>query len=398
MSETELPLLSVPRDGVPDVMTEEAELADYIAKLKRGKGPLAVDTERASGFRYTSDAYLVQVRREGAGTALIDPEFLPDLSSLSDAMADVTWVLHAASQDLPCLNRLGMRPKTIFDTELAARLLGDPKVSLGAVVERELGIRLAKEFSAVDWSQRPLPHDWLIYAALDVELLDEVMERQVARLKAAKKLSWAEEEFEYVRTLEPPAPKPHQWRRISRLSELKSGRQLAAARELWRERDRLGQETNTCPSRLLPDRMVISIVKANPRNSRQIKKMSGLRHRRLAENWHDALERARALPADELPSKRGPGKPGLPDHRRWSQSHPEAAERLTAIRAVVAEVGEQHNVPAENMLLPAHQRLLAWVEFPATPAAVRAALDEMGSRSWQIALLSAPLAEALRKL
>ncbi|WP_250506010.1 HRDC domain-containing protein [Bowdeniella massiliensis] len=398
MTESELPLLSSPADGVPDVMTEEADLRDYIRRLKRGRGPLAVDTERASGFRYTSDAYLVQVRREGAGTALIDPEFLPDLSALSDAMTDVTWVLHAASQDLPCLARVGMRPQEIFDTELAARLLGDPKVSLGAVVERELGIRLAKEFSAVDWSERPLPHEWLVYAALDVELLDQVMAKQQARLQAAGKLSWAREEFEFVRQADPPSTKPHQWRRISRLSDLKGGRQLAMARELWKERDAIGRETNTCPSRLLPDRNIIALVKANPRTSRQVKKLPGLRNRRLADHWLAAIERARLLDDSQLPSKRGPGKAGLPDHRRWSQSNPEAAERLAAIRDVVAKVGEEHNVPAENMLLPAHQRLLAWVEFPASPAAVRAALDEMGTRSWQIGLLAEPIAQALRAL
>src|SRR5213083_1464696 len=120
----DVPVLREPRDGVPAPVTSAAELADAVADLAGGTGPVAVDAERASGYRYGQRAYLVQLRREGSGTWLIDPVCCPDLHELSDAIADAEWVLHAASQDLPCLAEIGMRPRTLFDTELGARLAG----------------------------------------------------------------------------------------------------------------------------------------------------------------------------------------------------------------------------------------------------------------------------------
>ena len=161
---------------------------------------MAVDAERASGYRYGQRTYLVQLRREGAGTALIDPIAVPDLSALSDALVGVEWVLHAASQDLPGLAEQGMRPSRVFDTELGARLLGLDRVGLAAVVADALGLGLAKEHSAVDWSTRPLPTEWLRYAALDVEVLVELREVLAERLAVAGKAEWAAQEFEAVRT------------------------------------------------------------------------------------------------------------------------------------------------------------------------------------------------------
>ncbi len=151
----ELRRLDTPSDGVPPVVTSPEGLAEVVAALAAGTGPVAVDAERASGHRYGQRAFLVQLRREGAGTALIDPAALPDLSALGAALEDAEWVLHAASQDLPCLAEVGLRPRTLFDTELGSRLAGLQRVGLAAVVEEFLGLGLAKEHSAVDWSTRP---------------------------------------------------------------------------------------------------------------------------------------------------------------------------------------------------------------------------------------------------
>src|SRR5690606_18294158 len=192
---------------------------------------------RASGYRYGQATYLVQVRRQGAGTALIDPVPLRDLSVLSAAVGDVEWVLHAASQDLPGLAEHGLRPARVFDTELAARLLGMPRVGLAAVVADTLGLGLAKEHSAVDWSTRPLPEDWLRYAALDVEVLVEVRDVLAARLEESGKAAWAAQEFEHVRTLPPPAPRVEPWRRTSGTHTVKGRRQLAVVRSLWEARE-----------------------------------------------------------------------------------------------------------------------------------------------------------------
>jgi len=110
-----VPLLE-PRDGLPPLIVTGEELAVATQKLAAGHGPVAVDAERASGFRYGHRAFLVQLRRRGAGTVLIDPVACPDLSGIDSALADAEAVIHAASQDLPCLADLGYRPRLLFDT------------------------------------------------------------------------------------------------------------------------------------------------------------------------------------------------------------------------------------------------------------------------------------------
>jgi ribonuclease D len=207
------PLLA-PRDGVPPVVQTAAALAEVVARFAAGTGPVAVDAERASGYRYSQRAYLVQLRRAGAGTALIDPLGCPDLSELSAALRDAEWVLHAASQDLACLAEVGLVPTRVFDTELAGRLAGFERVGLGAMVENVLGLRLEKGHSAADWSTRPLPEAWLVYAALDVEVLVELRDALEEELRAQDKLDWAHEEFEAVRTAAPPPPRAEPWRRV----------------------------------------------------------------------------------------------------------------------------------------------------------------------------------------
>ena len=172
MTDTEYSVISTP-----------AQLAEATSALAAADGPVAVDVERASGFRYSQRAYLIQVFRRGAGAFLIDPIAFDDLSSLQAAIGDAEWVFHAASQDLPSLREIGLVPPRIFDTELTSRLLGRAKVGLAAVTEDTIGIVLKKEHSAADWSTRPLPQAWLEYAALDVlHLLDvrDVLERELA--------------------------------------------------------------------------------------------------------------------------------------------------------------------------------------------------------------------------
>ncbi|MEB4616186.1 ribonuclease D, partial [Leucobacter sp. M11] len=177
------------------VDTPEA-FAAAVERLAAGTGPLGVDAERASGFRYFNNAYLVQFSRRGSGTYLFDPVGIPDFSALQAALGEEEWVLHAASQDLPCLRDLGLDPVKIFDTELAARLLGYERVGLGAVIEHKLGIHLQKAHSAADWSIRPLPEEWLEYAALDVALLPELRDLIAQDLADSDKTEMARQEFQ----------------------------------------------------------------------------------------------------------------------------------------------------------------------------------------------------------
>lgn len=398
----EVVMLTEPAEGIPPVVETPEALAAVVAAFGAGTGPVAVDAERASGYRYGQRTYLVQLRREGAGTALIDPIAVPDLSSLSDALVGVEWVLHAASQDLPGLAEQGMRPSRVFDTELGARLLGLERVGLAAVVADALGLGLAKEHSAVDWSTRPLPTEWLRYAALDVEVLVELREVLAERLAVAGKAEWAAQEFEAVRTAPLPAPRVEPWRRVSGLHAIRDARRLAVVRELWLARDQNARTRDISPGRVLPDHAIVAAAQALPRSVAALTALpafAGKGTRRRAALWQQAVDRGLATPDDELPSVRGPKSDAPPPPRAWAEKDPVAAARLAAAREVVAALSSAHDVPAENLLQPDLLRRLCWTPPETLDAAGLAAfLQAGGARPWQIGLVADRLAEAFAAL
>ncbi|CAL9415144.1 Ribonuclease D [Streptomyces sp. enrichment culture] len=316
-----------PREGIPPVIADEAGLAEVIAAFAAGSGPVAVDAERASGYRYGQRAYLVQLRRAGAGTALIDPVACPDLSGLGEALSGVEWVLHAATQDLPCLREIGMVPTRLFDTELAGRLAGFPRVGLGAMVENVLGFVLEKGHSAVDWSTRPLPEPWLRYAALDVELLVDLRDALEKELDRQGKLEWARQEFDAIASAPPPEPRKDPWRRTSGMHKVRRRRQLAVVRELWQTRDRIAQRRDVSPGKVLSDAAIVEAALALPGNTHALSALNGFGHRmgrRQLEQWQAAVDRAKALSESQLPQ---PGQPvaGPPPPRAWADKDPAAA-------------------------------------------------------------------------
>ena len=390
--------LREPRGGVPTPITTTDGLLAAAAALATGSGPVAVDAERASGYRYGQRAYLVQVRREGSGTFLIDPVGVPDLTVLGAALAGVEWVLHAASQDLPGLTELGMRPDTLFDTELASRLLGLPRVGLGAVIEQVLGLTLDKEHSAVDWSTRPLPEPWLRYAALDVEVLIELRDALHARLVEQGKLAWAREEFAALAAAPPPGPRQDPWRRTSGLHRVRKRRQVAGVRELWLARDRLARERDTAPGRVLPDAAIIEAAMALPETEEALIALPAFRGRgtrRRSGTWLGAIDRARALAEAALPPASLPSD-GPPPARAWHERDPLASARLTAARTAVAARAAELAMPTENLLSPDALRRVVWSPpEPITEAAVAAALAALGARPWQVGLTAPAIAAAV---
>lgn len=234
------------------VISDAEEFRAACAVLAAGTGPVAVDVERASGFRYSQRAYLVQVFRREAGVFLFDPPAIGDFAPLQEAIGDVEWVLHAASQDLPSLRELRLEPPVIFDTELASRLLGHERVGLGAVVEDTLGITLKKEHSAADWSTRPLPDSWLEYAALDVLHLIDVRDVLVLELEEQNKTEYAAQEFAATLARAPKPPREDPWRRLSGLHQVRGARNLAVARSLWQAREAYAQDQDVSPAGSFP--------------------------------------------------------------------------------------------------------------------------------------------------
>jgi ribonuclease D len=391
------PLLA-PRDGLPPVVETSTQLVDYAAALRAGAGPVAVDAERASGYRYGQRAYLVQLRRNGSGTGLIDPVPLPDLSVIQDAIGDAEWVLHAANQDLPCLAEIGLVPRRIFDTELAARLAGLPRVGLGAVVESLLGYSLQKGHSAADWSTRPLPEEWLVYAALDVEVLVDLRDALAAILDQQGKTEWARQEFEAILAAGPPAAKVDPWRRTSGVHGLRNRRQLGMLRSLWQARDDMARRRDVAPGRVLPDSAMVSAVHADPTDEAALLELPvfrGRANRKLVSTWFGALTRGRAVPEADLPLHSKPGD-GPPPVNRWADRDPAAASRLQAARAALAEVSEKHSVPVENIVSPDLVRRIMWSPpEPRDAAAVAEALRAGGAREWQVQLTLQLLTEAV---
>lgn len=383
--------LAAPRDGVPLVIETQSGLERCAAAIAAGTGPAGVDAERASGFRYGQRAFLVQIRREGAGTWLIDPEPFGNLDIINDALRGVEWILHAASQDLPCLSELGMWPDKLFDTELAARLAGLPRVGLAAVIEQLLGFGLAKEHSAADWSTRPLPEPWLRYAALDVEVLTELREELIELLEADGKLDYAEQEFAAILAAGLPPARVDPWRKTSGLHQIRDRRQLAAVRELWLERDSLAQKRDVAPGRLIPDSALVAAAKAMPSTVPQLLGTKGFHGRaaqREAPRWLRCIAAARDL--DELPPLHLPTN-APPPPRVWADRDPAAAARLATARPLLQARAEELNLPLENLLTPDYLRRVAW-RPPADVSkdAIAAELRALGARDWQVEL-AAPL-------
>jgi ribonuclease D len=399
------PLLH-PAEGMPDLSVSFSEIEAAAQLLDRGHGPFAVDAERASGFRYSNRAYLIQIRRADAGTVLIDPvshggDPLTALRPVAEVLGKDEWILHSADQDLPCLAEVGMRPTALYDTELAGRLAGFDRVNLATMVHRLLGFGLAKGHGAADWSKRPLPLEWLNYAALDVELLIELRAAISDVLAEQGKADWAAQEFEYLRTMgskeASPAVRRDRWRRTSGIHRLHDRRGLAAVRELWATRERIAQRRDVAPRRILPDSAIIDAAVADPKTIDDLIALpvfGGRNQRRSAAIWLAALEAAREK--RDQPDEGDPPT-GPPPPSRWARRKPEAAARLEAARAALSEVTQRVGVPMENLISPDLVRRLCWDwEDASDPVqAVDDYLTAGKARAWQRELVVPVLAAAV---
>lgn len=390
----ELTPLDRPRHGVRYV-AQPRDWSTILEELSHGEGPIAVDVERASGFRYSQRAYLVQIYRRGAMNYLVDPVEIPRLDEFTERFADVEWILHAARQDLPSLRAVGMEPASIFDTELAARIAGRERVGLQGSVEDLLGLRLKKEHSAADWSTRPLPEEWLHYAALDVEVLPDLRDVLYRELESQSKWPIVAEEFSAILTEPSAPPKQEPWRKLSGVHQVRGQRALAIARELWRAREELAEQMDVSPGRLIPDRSIVHAAIANPRSLGALlalENFHGRASRKEAERWWQAIERGQTT--TDLPTLKAPGD-SLPPPRAWSDRAPEAYRRFVISRDLINRQAHRLNIPAENVLTPEHLRRLCWKPVdPRSAVAIDQQLLDSGARRWQRELVVPLLVEA----
>ena len=402
-------LITTPKDNAP-VIADQAGLSRFIDELEPG-APIAVDAERAHSYRYSSKAYLVQLRQAHCGTRLLDPIALaqPDdlahLEKLSDALADSEWVLHAASQDLPCLAEIGLVPHRIFDTELAGRLLGLQRVSLSPMLTHFLGIELAKEHSADDWSRRPLPAQWLAYASLDVDYLLELRDAVAAELDATGKAEWAAQEFTDIadRFAHVPQPDDDRWRHTKGMARLGQPRQLGVARALWHVRDQLAQEIDMAPGRILSDAALVdaasALAKMPPGHVAEaltnLTGMTGRFIKRRQKRWVEAVEEVLASDPRKWPARQRSAH-NTPPPSLWPRTNPAAAARWAVARPALMALTEKYQVPPENVLTVATLAEIVWPDGDFSETGLRAAMADAHVRPWQQELAAPILAAALK--
>ncbi|RBP99528.1 HRDC domain-containing protein [Bifidobacterium xylocopae] len=426
-AEREPKLLPEPRGGVPDVIDDLENYKRMCRAYAQADGPLAADAERASGFRYGQEDYLVQFKRQGAGIALVDPVALAKAGGswrdFDDAVGQAPWIIHDSRQDLPGFVELGMTPRGLFDTELAARMLGLQHVGLAAVTEHYLGLSLAKEHSAADWSYRPLPRDWRNYAALDVELLIELEEAMAKDLKEQGKDEWARQEFDWL-LVDGSKRKKHgeqPWRHISRINVLRKDRRgLAIARALWTRRDQLARELDISPSLLLSDAAIIEAAMVKPRNGRQFRSIRSLNERvrmhtggeqdKMFERyapiqrsvkpsvWSRTILEALQEGEDQLPRPPKPRQEGEegkgPRSMKVWKRHPARYQCLSAARKAVAMIAQDTRTPSDIILKPQYLRDLCWTDEPERRD-VSEFLSLEGARPWQVALVGESVSRAI---
>ena len=397
---TEPILLEEPQGGIPPVIDTEAQLQHVADKLRQGTGAVAVDTERASGYRYGQRAFLIQLKREGDAIWLIDAETLDNLEPIQEALSGVEWILHAAIQDLPSLRQAGLWPDRLFDTELAGRLLGYQRVSLSALLEHKLNVTLAKEHSAADWSVRPLTEDMRNYAALDVELLHELRAAMQEELADEHKLEIAYEEFNSLLTRPHKPPRKDPWRKTSGIHEVTDRSTLAIVKSLWTTREKLAKSRDLPPGKLLNDRSLVAAAKAQPRTVPQLMKIPRMRRKsasRDARRWLQAIQDGikMAHDPDKLPPMRASSQ-SPPAVKAWREKEPLAARRLQTCRSRLSRIAEEQSIPLENLLLPETLREICWrPPEPITPESVERRLKDLGARQWQIQAASAVITVGL---
>lgn len=402
-----------PREGTPEVLSHPKDIRAAAKRLADGTGWLAVDTERASAYRYDDRAFLLQFRRRGAGTILIDPEFgRAAMTELGACINELTWVIHAAPSDLPCLAALGLYPRKVIDTELAARMLGLERVNLAALSQNLLGVGLAKGHGKEDWSTRPLPSDWLDYAALDVELLIQLAEFLTQALGELNRLEWFEEEcaheLEINRKYAAGLHVGRSWRALKGVGKLRDPEQLNVARVLWTARDHLACDRDVSPTHLLAHRVICDIAERLPNSTAEIARIKGFPRRRrgAADFWFTKVTEARKAPESSWPAPEPRPRSHIPNFRNWEQCAPKAAELYTATRSAISTVCAELSLRTDTLITVSQTRDLVWWmhtlatdsaqytrrgDYPAalpTVSTIASHLNARGFRRWQAHLLA----------
>ena len=380
-----------------ELIDNQESLINCCNNLEKDEQPYAIDAERASGFKYSQRAYLLQISSATSEIYLIDPTSIKDLTPLRQLLNNKSWILHAATQDLPCLFELELKPGEIFDTELAARLLSLPHVGLGGLLEDELQITLDKEHSAADWSKRPLPQDWLVYAALDVEFLHQLRKSLKQKLIDNNKLNLAQQEFKALCSWQSPGLRNDPWRRTSGMHEVRGGQDSAIVRQIWLKRDEIAQQRDIAAGRVLNDAGIVEIAAKKPKTVQELKDLASIKYRPAkndAEIWFEQLQIALQMGPDQWPVKKK-GAETYPAPKSWLEKRPEAYHRLQFVKAQLHKLSEELLIPVEHLCSPDLVKKWCWDKPTDQLETINEWLISQGARDWQAQNLAPVLLSSL---
>ena len=380
-----------------ELIDNQESLINCCNNLEKDEQPYAIDAERASGFKYSQRAYLLQISSATSDIYLIDPTSIKDLTPLRQLLNNKSWILHAATQDLPCLFELELKPGEIFDTELAARLLSLPHVGLGGLLEDELQITLDKEHSAADWSKRPLPQDWLVYAALDVEFLHQLRKSLTQKLIDNNKLNLAQQEFKALCSWQSPGLRNDPWRKTSGMHEVRGGQDSAIVRQIWLKRDEIAQQRDIAAGRVLNDAGIVEIAAKKPKTVQELKDLASIKYRPAkndAEIWFEQLQIALQMGPDQWPVKQK-GAESYPAPKSWLEKRPEAYHRLQFVKAQLHKLSEELLIPVEHLCSPDLVKKWCWDKPTDQLETINDWLISQGARDWQAQNLAPVLLSSL---
>jgi len=348
---------------------------------------IGLDTESDSLYHHRDKVCLVQIATDRGDAFLVD-SLAVDLAPLAAAMADprLVKVLHGADYDVTTLKRdFGFSFTSLFDTMIAARLIGKSELGLVAVARDELGVTLTKTNQKDDWSRRPLTPQQEAYALADVVHLVQLRERLTERLAAVARLEWLREECDAIAALQPLTRKrdPDAYLRIKGARRL-APRSLAALRELHAWRERRAEETDTPPFRILGNESLMKLAELLPASEAELRGVPGILPRlsRQAEAILDAVRLARELPEAELPALPRVPRPVVSDV---------AQRRIERLKAWRTRKGQELGLDA-SVVLP--QRLIDRLAEAAPADAQGLGLVD-GLRRWRVETFGTELIAAV---
>jgi len=371
----------------PDYL-DSAERAAHFLDSIRDVRDLAIDTEGASFHRYVDRIYLLQLSTQDL-SAIIDPLQAGDLPGLGKLLEDraVEVVFHDADYDLRLLRQdYGWHVTHIFDTRIAAQLLGIPAFGLAALLERYFGVKLDKQHQRADWSMRPLTPGMLDYAAQDTRYLLELRDRLRSELEVKGRMGWAEEEFIRLESVEfAPDDSSMSFLRLKGARDLKR-RELAVLRELvpWREERAAALDRSTF--RVIGNEALLEIARVQPKTKAELGAIKGVPKgvlERHASELLDAVERGLAVPESELPR--------FPKAPRWDRD-PDFDANLAKLRTVRDAAAAR--LELDPGVLCSRDRMEAVARRK--PQSVEELREIPELRRWQADVLGADFVAALR--